>query len=224
VVRHWEKRNLSCSRLLSFFIMRTVAQWSFTLHVGGRTVRQTVHIAHLWRATADSRSHTLGVVMRSVSVRTCVRISFPNVLTERIYFWPPGVHFWSVHIATIVENSTVDANTVKFYATTTLWCPSLNLVVVRHGTQPWIQSETLWYHYPNSIHSLYQNVLLPGSDWDIMSRSVPQQSSFTSVFCTCKPYFDISNRLGVAHKCEGQKDGRRNCALDAPNYRFGDVV
>jgi len=36
----------------------------------------------------------------------------------------------------IVENPILDANSVGFYGTTTLWCPGLNPVVERYGTKP----------------------------------------------------------------------------------------
>jgi len=34
----------------------------------------------------------------------------------------------------VVENLILDASSVEFYDTTTLWCPSLNRVVGRYGT------------------------------------------------------------------------------------------
>jgi len=40
------------------------------------------------------------------------------------------------HGILVVENPILDANSVDFYGTTTLWCPSLNPVVGGYGTQP----------------------------------------------------------------------------------------
>jgi len=87
--------------------------------------------------------------------------------------------------------------TLYFYGTTTLWCPSMNPIVERYGTQLWIQRR---YDTLTQIQFIAGTQNVP---WLGLGYHNITVGTTTILKCYCvmwyKSYFDTSNRLGVAH-------------------------